>query len=827
MGYVSHQKEECMDIARGIGHSAREAIYTVPDNELAVGSTLGGPTACAIIKGTGAIEKVYSIEMGETVFGTLVLHHWDERTGMHLAPLTDGIFTIHPEHQERAFTLANQVAVHEDIFVLSGQPHPDGAVDPPAVYYTVDLRNEGADDAPIATYAFCQLRGDTAHDVAAAYDKRLGALLAWNRSNPDLVRVFGCSEKPTSFETTVDYGRTVGATCPGLLADTTDAPSGEILGALHLSHTLKPGERVSFAYLLSFSGDGRHGATAAYRACPPADEALARTMAYYHDVLGRSVVMTPNVQVNRGVLWAKANMLRVMLKAPTGWCFVNDPSRSNNSVGRDTAWFGFGCDYLAPEFARASLLAYVRNQEESGLIVEYYDIRTGKTADYGLNINDNTPLLILALWHHYNATGDEDFLRTVYPAAVKAARYILSQRNAQGLVWCTATGTSDWGIIGWRNVIKNYRLSGATTEVNAECYAALHTISHMARVLEQHDESATFAQEAAALKEAINTHLFNPANGLYYLNIDIDGTPRSDVTSDLVFPVMFGVASEETAARIISRLSSPDFWTAAGIRTTPRDAPNYSPGPAPAYGLMGGVWVAATFWYAVAAARFSPAFMAHALSTSFQNYARDPRQNSTVPGQFSEWLHGETLVNEGMMLSPWFPPRYLWAAIEGAAGLDLTSGVPRIEPRLAPDWTWMGVQNVPYQGRSLTWLAVRTPDLRLYTTEHFQESAPYVAYEDDITAHVHAAGAAAVTLGLRQGENLLLFVGNTDDRTIATALRVTDAVELSGAYRLRVYDSLLGHWAAQGLVPAAKLRQGLTMQIEQQGFWLLELTQEV
>jgi len=101
---------------------------------------------------------------------------------------------------------------------------------------------------------------------------------------------------------------------------------------------------------------------------------------------------------------------------------------------------------------------------------------------------------------------------------------------------------------------------------------------------------------------------------------------------------------------------------------------------------------------------------------------------------------------------------------------------------------------VPYQGRSLTWLAVRTPDLRLYTTEHFQESAPYVAYEDDITAHVHAAGAAAVALGLRQGENLLLFVGNTDDRTIATALRVTDAVELSGAYRLRVYDSLLGHW---------------------------------
>ena len=52
----------------------------------------------------------------------------------------------------------------------------------------------------------------------------------------------------------------------------------------------------------------------------------------------------------------------------------------------------------------------------------------------------------------------------------------------------------------------------------------------------------------------------------------------------------------------------------------------------------------------------------------------DPRRNNTVPGQFSEWLHGETLTNEGMMLSPWDPPRYLWAAVEGAAGLDMSDG---------------------------------------------------------------------------------------------------------------------------------------------------------
>ena len=145
--------------------------------------------------------------------------------------------------------------------------------------------------------------------------------------------------------------------------------------------------------------------------------------------------------------------------AQTGWCFVNDPTRSNNSVARDTAWFAFGTDYVTPEFSQESLLWYAEHLEKNGMVVEYYDIRTGKSANYKLNINDNTPLLILAMWHHYNTTGDTAFLKRIYPHALRAARYILSQQNKQGLVWCTSTGTGDWGIVGWRNVIPNYRLS--------------------------------------------------------------------------------------------------------------------------------------------------------------------------------------------------------------------------------------------------------------------------------------------------------------------------------------------------------------------------------
>jgi hypothetical protein len=812
-----------MTVAKGIGQSGRIASYEVPDTELAVGSTLGGPKATVIIKANGAIEKVFSVDAGQVLFGTLILRHYDAVTGRYLSQDRPGTFIIHPEHQEHVYSVSGGIAVREDIFVLNSGPHKDGCVDPPGVYQTVELRNNGADPVDLATYAFVGLRGDTEHDVQATFDQRLRALVVWNKSKPEQYRVVGCSRAPDSYETTVDSAMAVSEQCPGHLSGNTDATFDPLGVFEHCTH-LEPGAAAHLSYHSSF-GDSRAAALKNFRACPDAAGALARTKGFYHDVLSRSVVLTPDSWVNGGVLWSKANMLRVQSRAQTGWCFTNDPTRSNNSVARDTAWFAFGGDYLTPNFVRESLLAYVRNQEKSGMIVEYYDIRTGKTEDYGLNINDNTPLLILALWHHYTMTGDEDFLDEVYDAAVKAGRYILSQRNEQGLVWCAATGTSDWGIVGWRNVIPRYRLSGATTEVNSECYAALQTLSQMARRRDRHDESEYFANEAAALKDAINTHLYNPKNGLYYLNIDLSGTARTDVTSDLVFPVMFGVAPERTAAAIISRLSNEDFWTDAGIRTSPRDAPNYT--PSGGWGLLGGVWVGVSFWYAFAAAKYSPEFMAEALSTSFRNYATDPRAKNTVPGQFSEWLHGETLVNEGMMLSPWFPPRYLWAAVEGIAGFQFSEGAISVAPRLAPDWKWLAVESLPFRDRYLTWFAVRLRDgISLYT--NFSVSTGDMAstsYQDDITSHIRAAGDAVCAVGLRQGENLALFVGNTDDRTTTTLVRV--AAQISGSYHLRTYNSMLGQWIeTDERVPADCLRRGLSVDLERRGFAVLELQQE-
>lgn len=804
-----------------VGAGQPGAHYTIPDTEMAAGSTFGGPRCVCTLKATGAIEQVYSSDYGKAVVGTIVAHHWDNRTGIALTALP-GYFVIHPEHQEHCFRLSNGIDVREDIFVLSGKPNGD-KVDHPAAYYAIELHNPTVHTVGIETYGFAQLRGDTEHDVCTRFDRNKRAIVASNASGDAPARIFACSVPVTSWETTMDHGKAVGKASPCTLADKAQSPASDPLGVLHLSHDLRPDQRKRFNFVITFSTKGEVDALRELDNLPSVADALLATRSYYHEILNRAVVLTPDREVNLGVLWAKANMLRTMLFAETGWCFVNDPTRSNNSVARDTAWFAFGADYILPDFAEATLLWYAEHLESDGMVVEYYDVRNGKTADYKLNINDNTPLLIMALWHHYNTTQKKAFLTKVYPAARKAAEYILSQQNHQGLVWCSATGTSDWGIVGWRNVIQGYRLSGATSELNSECYAALQTVSHMARVLGKHDESKRFKAEAERLQDAINTHLLCKETNLYYLNIDLDGTPRSDVTSDLVFPVMFGVADDETAAGIISRLSVEEFWTDAGIRTVPRNAPQYS--PVHGYGLLGGVWVGVAFWYAFAAARFNPGLMAKSLARSFAHYSKDPRRNNTVPGQFSEWLHGETLVNQGMMLSPWFPPRYLWAAIEGAAGLELSGGSPSIEPRLPPDWKWIGVRDVPLGGDWVSWFAVRVPELQLYTNARFHQSTAYNAYEADVTDMMTIGGDAAIGMALRDAQNLVLFVGSTVDRTVTTSITIADG--LSGAYSMRLFNSLRNSWVEGHMVSAQELSIGVPVQLDANGFCVFELRQEV
>jgi hypothetical protein len=321
----------------------------------------------------------------------------------------------------------------------------------------------------------------------------------------------------------------------------------------------------------------------------------------------------------------------------------------------------------------------------------------------------------------------------------------------------------------------------------------------------------------------MDAHLINPKNGLYYLNIDVDGTAHTDVTGDEIFPVIMRACSEETAFRIISRLNSPDFWTPAGLRTVSRLDPRFD--PAAHSGLMGGVWPGLTWWYAFGAQRYHPEFMIRALRSSFEHYGVDPQRYNTVPGQFSEWFDGESLANRGMRLSPWEPPRFLWAAVEGVCGFVLTPELPRVNPLLPEGWSWVALRDAPYHGQPFSYFLVREAEggVRAFATCSIDCDWPVEVYKADVSDEVRVYTADAVGVALRRDDSVVLLVGNTGADTVYAPVQFTSENLLPGHAAYRVYNSERRSWEDHGVLEQTQLR-AMGLSIERGGFRIVEIT---
>src|SRR6185295_15505178 len=243
---------------------------------------------------------------------------------------------------------------------------------------------------------------------------------------------------------------------------------------------------------------------------------------------------TPDAFITDGAHWAKLNQLRDYQEYSGGPGFSNNPP-SDVFVGRDTFWFLVSSNYYAQAWSRGMLDFWFRvGQEPNGKFIEYRHAASTPLYrdDYGLNINDNTPLLMIATHHYYALSGDRGFLDAHYSALLRAANYILDQRNADGLIWCRSRDAFVRGLCGWRNCTANYRLSGAVTEINSECYRALALMAELATAVGDKANATRLATAAKELHAAINQHLQSstPHNPHYVLMIDPDGKRVDDLT---------------------------------------------------------------------------------------------------------------------------------------------------------------------------------------------------------------------------------------------------------------------------------------------------------
>jgi glycogen debranching enzyme len=482
------------------------------------------------------------------------------------------------------------------------------------------------------------------------------------------------------------------------------------------------GKNIEIPFILSFSPYGEKEALLCFSKCLPARRLLEQAKENYRQLLSRSFIFTPEPIINRGLQWAKINTVRVQHRYRAGEGFTNDPPQ-DIAVLRDLAWYILGSDYLTPAFSKNMLdLALRHGLHETGKVTEYIHANeiTPVQHDYNLNINDDTPLLVYALYHHALTSGGESGFEQIYPVMKRICDYILSQTE-DGLVNCRTDGVNVWGICGWRNIIDGYNLSGAVTEINAECYFALMLTARVAGRLGGTEDMQHYNGAAEELRDAFNERLLSDKNGMYVLNIDNKGVLHHDVTGDLIFPVLFGLADDKVKTKILNKLTDEEMWTPFGSRTVSKQERNYDPDFG--YQLVGGLWHNLTAWIAYCIRESRPDKLVDGMINIYRlSEIQCPREyRNIVPGEFPERIHGETFESRGMAMSPWMPPTYLWLGIEGLLGIKPEDGTLSINPCLPAGWSWIAVKDLLYQGKRIN---AFVHEGTLYATEEVTSTYP-------------------------------------------------------------------------------------------------------
>jgi hypothetical protein len=752
--------------------------YVLSEEQTPYGLLLGNLKSYAQSTAKGGVRGLWDADTDRIIFGThqIAYRLRDGRQTLFPHQITRE-FTFLPYAQLSEFTLENRVHVTEAFYV------PHGGAYERAVAFVVDvtLYNPTASDVEVSVFPWALLvgqrfYGEPEHQVYAHIEERY--ICSRNRETGG-ERWWGGSLAPVAVNLSLREQVLLEHMRRGALVseiqdqkfsevtpEAAELVSRRIFGAFEYRIAVAPGAREPLRLAVVYHAGGVERSRPVLDTLLHDPKALHDTQHYFAQRLADARFLTPSPVISRGVVWAKANMLRIVKEYPQGWGATNSPP-SDILVSRDTSWFVHAYDYFWPQFSRDALELFNRFVEESGLMIEYVRGVNGFKTTYDLNINDDTPLHLIAMLHHYNATLDDAWLREHYRLVVKMADYLLSQRDSYGLVFCKAAGVDMYGISSWRNIIPYYTLDGAVTEINVECIFALEAAAMLCAVVDDHENWERYEQAAHDLRIAVVNQLFNADTGAFVLNYDQDRNYQDNFTADEVFPVLFGVGTPQQRRTILERLLEADFVTPIGLRTISTADSWYF--PSYGYGLLGGVWPDLTLWFVVALARHN--MVDQAVTFLRETYeaieAGSPR--NTVPGEFAEWFDGGSLSNRGMYLSPWTSAKYLWAVAETVCGLDgyRTSGRPHLVPLRPKGWQWVAAARVHWGGRRCTYVIDLRNDVIYGDMAELSADEPFTCIfagrdvSDEVTTSPVEVGGIAF-----EDENgaVRIFLGNLDDR---------------------------------------------------------------
>ena len=170
----------------------------------------------------------------------------------------------------------------------------------------------------------------------------------------------------------------------------------------------------------------------------------------------------------------------------------------------------------------------------------------------------------VAAWEIYKVTGDEAWLRKIYPIVKQSIAD--DRRNAYDSATGLVRGESsflDWReqtYPRWMQPVDIYQSENLGT--NAVHFQANTVLAEMARQLGETAVATAHEQAAATIKAGMNQHLWQEGAGYYgqflYGRNFLSLSPRAEALGEAL-SVWFGVADESRAKTVVSRTPTTDF----------------------------------------------------------------------------------------------------------------------------------------------------------------------------------------------------------------------------------------------------------------------------
>lgn len=332
--------------------------------------------------------------------------------------------------------------------------------------------------------------------------------------------------------------------------------------------------------------------------------------------------------------------------------------------------------YMCPDKVRNSLEVKI---DRMGRIIQ--DTGTGGSWP----ISSDRVVWALSAWNIYLATGDMEWLQKVYLIIARSLESdFMVVYNPQTGLFRGESSFIDWreqSYPTWAQPADIYMSECLGT--NAAYYGVLKVMVDMATVLGYKKDVKKYSQKAEALKKTINDKFWNEEEGYYasyyYGRQNLVRTQHSETLGES-FCVLFGIADEERAAKVISSMHVGEFGP-----------PIFSPQIASQGDYHNnGVWPYVTsFWGKAAAKVANEKALLHALAcnvrtaslyaTNYENYSFDTGNPYTTElnspnmlwglsgfmGLFHRAFFGFEFTQNGLALRPYIP-----TVLEGVRKLE-------------------------------------------------------------------------------------------------------------------------------------------------------------